>query len=316
MSALGKLAYYSVFRPFWFCTRFFRHDGFVGGLRARREGTKMREAVGFLPPLPAAAPGPSYHAHYLTGAGFFGLSGFAAYSLEHHTDGRVAPVFHSDGRLDALTVARLQRALPTATFVGEEEQRDLVARHLPVERFPALNRAWGEFTLIRKLLSVHLGRQGWNVFIDSDTLFWRSPGFLLDWYQRPSEAFCLQDNATVYGYEASTLERLAGRPLPPKVNTGLVGILSESIDWSFLEYCTRELIAAPGMRHFMEQALTAVLFARQPFRYAPPADYFIPVRVEQCLEREGVFQHYAGDARPWLYRRAWRLFRTTLGSAA
>ena len=314
MSALGKLAYYSVFRPFWFCARFFRHDGFVGTVIARREDARMKEAALLLPPVAAPAPGPSYTAHYLTGAAFFGLSGFAAYSLQRHSAGQVAPVFHSDGRLDAPTIAKLRGVFPTAGFVTDEEQRERLAAHLPPERFPALNRARDELVTMRKLISGHLGRRGWNVFIDSDTLFWRSPGFLLDWYRQPSGAFCMQDNATAYGYDESLLTRLAGRPIPPKINVGLLGLRSESIDWDFLEHCTRELFATPSTKYFTEQALTALLLARQPFCYAPPADYFIPVRVEQCLSREGVFQHYCGDARHWLYRRAWRLFQTTLES--
>ena len=312
MSALGKIAYHSVFRPFWFCAKFFSRDGFVEKAVNRRCDAAMKTAAAALPPLPPPPGGAPYAAHFLTNGTFFSLSSFAAYSLQYHTGGRVSPVFHSDGRLDAEAIARFRAVFPAARFVANEEQRDLLATHLPEDRFPALNRAWREFVLIRKLVSVHLGRRGWNLFIDSDTLFWRRPDFVLDWFAHPARAFCMEDMATVYGYDESVLARLAGAPIPARVNSGLVGIQSESIDWDFLERGVRELIAVSGINHFMEQGLTAVLLARQPFDYAPPADYFIPTRVSQCTGREGVFHHYAGPARNWLYRRAWRLFLDTL----
>ncbi len=306
MSALGKIAYYGWHRPRTFVTEFFAENGFVHHRINQWHTSRMRAAARRLPPLPVAA-GPRRSAHYLTGRTFWPLSAMAAYSLQQHADGTVQPVFHSDGRLDPPTIARLRAIFPAAEFVTNEQQAQLLERFVPAGRHPTLRRLWREFVLIRKLLSVHLGRDGWNLFLDSDALFVRRPDFLLEWYARPAQPVCMEDLMDCYGYDRGLLDRLAGHPLPPRVNTGLIGLHSPSLDPDRLEFFARELVASKGVDHFLEQAMTAMLLAGRPFSCVPPADYFIPLDLAACLERRGVFQHFAGPARKWFYRYAWRM---------
>ena len=72
------------------------------------------------------------------------------------------------------------------------------------------------------------------------------------------------------------------------------------------------LAAKPGIDHFMEQAMTAMLLADVPFHYAPPADYYIPLNYQPGRIPSGAFHHYAGPARKWFYRDAWRSVPPTL----
>lgn len=304
MALLGKIAYHGWYRPYGFCRDFFKENGFLHEQINQYHGRRMARAVLALRPLPAPAGG--FHvAHYLTGRNFWHLSTLAAYSLQQHTGGAVQPVFHSDGRLDPPTISRLRSLFPAARFVTDADQQALLDAHLPPTRFPSLRELWPRFVLLRKLISVHAGRQGWNLFLDSDTLFLRRPDFLLSWLERPDAPVCMQDMADAYGYDRALLDRLAGHPLPPKVNTGLIGLHSPSVDWIRLECYARELVASKGIDHFLEQAMTAMLLAGQRFHYAPPADYFIPTDFAACRERTGCFHHYAGPARKWLYRHAW-----------
>lgn len=306
MSTLGKIAYYGWHRPRTFFTDFFADNGFVHGRINRWHDSRMRAAARRLPPLPVPA-GHHHAAHYLTGRTFWQLSAIAAYSLQQHTGGRIQPVFHSDGRLDGPTITQLRAIFPAAAFVTDEQQAQLLDRFVPAGRHPTLRRLWQDFVLIRKLLSVHPGREGWNLFFDSDTVFLRRPDFLLQWYDRPTRPVCMADLMDCYGYDRVRLERLAGQPLPPKVNTGLIGLHSPSLDLERLEYFAREMTASQGLDHFLEQAMTAMLLAGMPFDYAPPADYFIPLDLPSVLGRRGVFQHLAGPSRKWFYRHAWRL---------
>ena len=306
MSLPGKIAYHGWHRPLGFTRTFFAEGGFVQQRINAWHDDQMRTAARILPPQPVSA-GPHHIVHYLTGRTFWHLSAMAAYSLQQHATGAVQPVFHSDGRLDESTVRQLRAIFPAAEFVTNEQQAQLLARHVPPERYPALHRLWQEFVLIRKLLSVHLGRDGWNLFIDSDTLFVGRPGFLLDWYARPEQPVCMEDLLDCYGYDRALLDRLAGHPLPPKVNTGLIGLHSPSVDWDRLEGFARAMLASkPGIDHFLEQAMTAMLLAGRPFRYAPPADYYIPLAYTPGRTPPGVFHHYAGPSRKWFYRHAWR----------
>jgi hypothetical protein len=306
MSALGKIAYYGWHRPRTFVTEFFAENGFVHGRINQWHGSRMRAAARRLAALPVAE-GPHHAAHYLTGRTFWHLTAIAAYSLQQHTAGRIQPVFHSDGRLDEATVRQLRAIFPAAEFVTDARQQELLAQYVPASRYPVLRRLWGEFVLIRKLLSVHLGRPGWNLFLDSDTVFVRRPDYLLAWYDRPEQPLCMEDLLDCYGYDRPLLDRLAGHALPPRVNTGLIGLHSPALDLDRLEYFAREMTASKGLDHFLEQAMTAMLLAGRPFAYAPRADYYSPLTLADCLERRGVFQHYAGPARKWFYRHAWRL---------
>jgi hypothetical protein len=305
MSLLGKIAYHGWYRPYGFCRDFFRETGFVHVQINEYHGRRLRRAMLAQSPLPVPA-GNFHAAHFLTGRTFWHLSALAAYTLQQHSGGAVQPVFHSDGRLDEPTIAHLRRLFPAARFVTDSDQRALLDRHLPAHRFPTLRGLWPRFVLLRKLVSVHAGREGWNLFLDSDTVFVHRPDFLLAWLARPDAPVCMQDMADAYGYDRALLDRLAGHPLPPKVNTGLIGLHSPSLDWPRLELYARELLASKGIDHFLEQAMTAMLLAGRPFHYAPPADYFIPTDVASVHARTGCFHHYAGPARKWFYRLAWQ----------
>jgi hypothetical protein len=51
----------------------------------------------------------------------------------------------------------------------------------------------------------------------------------------------MTDVADAYGYPLATMERLAGAPIPPRVNVGFCGLRSDEIDWDRLEHWTRQL---------------------------------------------------------------------------
>lgn len=245
-------------------------------------------------------------AHYLTGRGYWHLSAFAAASLVLKTKGAVQPVFHGDGQLDDEVMAKLRRIFPGAIFVGEQEQRVLLDRHAPAARFPVLHKLWAEFPMFRKLFGVHLWRDGWSLYLDSDILFWRRPDFLLDWFRAPERPICMRDLQDVYGHDREVLEQIVGRAVPSRVNAGLVGLHSAMIDPARLEYFAEKLLAVGGYNHFLEQAMTAMLLAEHSFDHVPPEDYFIPASVAQCSTTAPVCQHYTPVTRGWMYRKGWR----------
>src|SRR5690606_10908337 len=125
-----------------------------------------------------------------------------------------------------------------------------------------------------KLTDVHAGRVGWRLVLASDLLFWREPRFLLDWAAAPDRPLHAVDCEENYGYTRPLLEKIAGAPVPPRINVGLCGLRSDTIDWDFLEHATAALIAAERTSYYLEQALVALLVARGgPAAAAPVADY-------------------------------------------
>jgi len=61
--------------------------------------------------------------------------------------------------------------------------------------------------------------------------------------------------------------------------------------------------------YYLEQALVAMLAARQPCAVAPEPDYLTkPSRTEVQAPR-AVMHHYVADSKRWYFRYGWRLCR-------
>lgn len=256
--------------------------------------------------FPEPEGGVLHQVHYLTGRGHWHLSVFAAGSLAIQTKGAVQPIFHSDGTLDRDLAAHLQGMFPASVCVYGEEQSKLMVRYAPPERYPVLNKLWHEFPLIRKILSVHLWREGWNLCLDSDMLFWLRPDFLLEWLGDPEKPICMKDFQYAYSVGREAVNTIAGLDVPPLINTGVIGLHSSMIDADKLESQAKALLAAKGTRHFLEQTMTAMLLSSRGFEFAPPKDYGIPSSAAECSTTATVCQHYTPRSRGWMYGKGWR----------
>lgn len=305
MPTLGQIYYHGVHRPSIFLLRLFAYDGFVQGHINQWQAAKMREAAVSLH-FPVPERGASYTAHYLTGLSHWHLSVFAAASLVIQTQGKVQPVFHSDGTIDHQLEVKLRRIFPGAQIVLNSEQMALIEHHAPKTKFPILNKMWMEFPMFRKLFGVHLWREGWSLYLDSDIMFWRKPDFLLNWLQAPSKPICMRDVQDSYGHDRSVLGKIAGFSVPTKINAGLVGLHSNMIDPGRLEYFATELLKIGGYNHFLEQAMTAMLLAQSSFEFVPHQEYFIPAKNTECSTSQFVCQHYTPVTRGWMYRHGWK----------
>ena len=143
--------------------------------------------------------------------------------------------------------------------------------------------------------------------IDSDLLFFRRPGVLLQWFAHPDRPLHALDCQESYGYSRALLERLAGAPLPSLVNVGLCGLRSDALDWAELESWCAELIAREKTNYYLEQALVAMLMARHPERVvAPAADYITKPTEAEVRAPKAVMHHYVAESKRWYFRHAWR----------
>ncbi len=109
-----------------------------------------------------------------------------------------------------------------------------------------------------------------------------------------------------YGYPLSVLNALAGQPVPERVNTGLLGLQSEMIDWERMEHWCRTLIEQHGPHYYQEQALVALLLAGRPHIAAPPADYVILPEPPEALDCRAVMHHYVAHSKRWYFQQNWR----------
>ncbi len=161
---------------------------------------------------------------------------------------------------------------------------------------------------MKKILDVHAGGTGWNLFMDADLLFFQRPDFLLDWWDDPSQPLTSVDAEYAYGYPLELLEELAGAKVRPLINTGLSGHRSDAIDWDKMEYWCRTLIERAGTHYYQEQALVALHVAGQECAVLPSDDYITLPVLPEALECKAVMHHYVAGSKPWYFRHNWKRF--------
>ncbi len=294
-------------RPKGWLRRSLRNGGPWAERQTELQRREMEAAAENLPPWPEIPDANPPTLHLMTGRKFWYQTAFCLHSFARAAGTGLRVELYDDGTIDAACAARLRRMGPGIRLHLLPELREGLDRHFPAARFPVLRERWLNYPNLRKLIDVHAGGTGWKLVIDSDLLFFRRPGFLLDWLKAPDRILHAVDCQENYGYRRPLLEKLAGMPLPPLVNVGLCGLRSESLDWEEIESWCAALLAKERTNYYLEQALVAMLAARgQPCAIAPAADYVtLPARSEVLAPR-AVMHHYVADSKRWYFREGWR----------
>ncbi len=244
--------------------------------------------------------------HVLTGRKFWYQTAFCLWSLARTSEREVRPVIHDDGSLKQEQAEQLRRIFPAAHVEWLSEAEERLDRILPASQYPTLRQRRLELPLMKKILDVHAGREGWTLFMDADLLFFRRPDFLLNWWDHPARPLTSVDAEYAYGYPIELLEELAGAKVRPLINTGLSGHRSEAIDWDRMEHWCKALIERGGKHYYQEQALIALLTAGQECTVLPPDDYVTLPREPEASRCEAVMHHYVASSKPWYFRTNWR----------
>ncbi len=271
----------------------------------RRGRESMMRAAAHLPPLPPAGSD-APEVRFLTGRRFWYQTAFCAWSLAHHCGRPFRIVLFDDGSIDADLAHEAQRLFPGVRIVSRTEAETRLERVLPTGRFPALRGQRITYIHLRKLTDCHAGEDGWHLVLDSDMLFFRRPDALLRWTEKPVDPVHMLDVFDSYGYPADTLRRLAGRPLPARVNVGICGLRSDAIDWPRLEAWCAELLATHGTSYYLEQALVALLLANETPCVLPAADYRLMPDDAECRAPTAALHHYVDLSKRGYFRHAWK----------
>jgi hypothetical protein len=302
----GRLLYLCFHAPLGRLREHFGDGGPAERARTEAGRAAMEAAASRLPALPAP-PSDAPEVHFLTGRRFWFQTAFLLTSLAPHLPLRA--VIHDDGSLDEETGERLLALAPRSRVIGDAETRERLDALLPSARFPRLRARREGLVLYRKILDVHAGNPGWNLFLDSDQLAFRRPALLADWLRAPSAALHMTDVGDAYGCPARALDRIAGAPVPRRVNTGILGLRGDSLDWERMEHHCSALDALMRPHYYHEQALVALHLAAQPARLAtPPADYVVLPRPPEALAPRAVWHHYVAGSKRWYYQNRWRDF--------
>jgi len=306
---LGRLAYLLYHRP----AGSIRDCIAAGGpwvLRRTRQGEAAMVSAARELPLLSPGTGAPVTVYLLTGRRFWHQTAFCLWTFARQSGRPLAPVIYDDGTLTPEHQAPLLRLFPAARFVSKTEIVAHLDTHLPADRYPYLRDRWLNYPNIRKLIDPHLGSTGWKLILDSDLLFFRPPDFLTNWCDAPDRPLHAVDCETSYGYPDAMLTELAGAPLAEKVNVGLCGLRSDSLDWDLLETWCRELITRQGTHYYLEQALVAMLVAGRPCAIAPAKDYVTLPDPAEANARRAVMHHYVAASKRWYFQNNWRAVRS------
>lgn len=269
--------------------------------QGRRKMQRAAPALGPWPEPSAEAP----EVYFLTGRKYWYQTAFCLHSLRR-TGADVRGVFIDDGSFTPDFTAKMIRQFPGSRVVRAAESERLLDDSLPANRFPTLRAQRRSYLHLRKLTDVHAGRRGWRLVLDSDMLFFRRPAALLAWLRAPDLPVHMQDVHDAYGYPAESLAALTPGRIPSKLNVGICGFHSESIDWDFLERCAATLIQHHGTSYYLEQALVALLASTQETLNLPAADYRLLPSEEECRQPTATLHHYVDLSKRGYFRRAWR----------
>ena len=301
---LGRLVYHAWHLPRAKIRESIRSGGPREQWRTEQGRREMEAAAHRLPALPAPAAAPSTEVHVLTGKTLWYQTAFLLHSLARFHP--VRAVVHDDGTLAGPALTALGRILPHARFVTAAEAESTLDRVLPRPRYPVLRRRRSELVLFRKLMDIHAGAAGWRLFLDSDMLFFRPPLLLQEWLRGPDRAIHLLDVGRAYGYEMGMLEALAGGPVPDLVNTGILGLRSDAIDWDRMERDCRSLIERSGTHYYQEQALSALQLAGQAHSALPRPDYLVCPAAPEAADCRAILHHYVAGSKAPYFRQNWR----------
>ncbi|WP_183563767.1 glycosyl transferase [Mucilaginibacter sp. SP1R1] len=255
-----------------------------------------------------------HNVYFLTGQNYWYQTAFCLHSLQKVcSDYQINGIFVDDGTITELLQQTIENQFPGSKLILNEEIETLLDLKLPRDKFPVLRNRRSSYPHLRKITDIHLLSGDWKLVLDSDMLFFKTPDVILHWLKEPKESFFLQDKENSYYYSKSLMEFLTGSPIIPRLNVGVVGLDSKSINWINLELWIKNLEEQEGSHYYLEQALSAMLSAGQKVIIANASDYIVLPDKDEALNPSVILHHYVAGSKEWYYKNAWnQLLKTWL----
>jgi hypothetical protein len=220
----------------------------------------------------------------------------AAISFEHFS-GRRWPLFiHEDGSVSAEQRAVIERVLPGVRFVPRSEAEARASVHLSGHPKCLFNRR--RHNLFLKFLDFPAyAPYDRFVVLDSDVIFFKRPGEILDWVDaRKEECWFNEDTKEKYCIPRPQIEEALQMKVWERVNTGICLMPKSAIS---LELSERLITAFETNAHhpqFFEQTLYAVMASALNRGGMLPATYninwgYLRAPGSICRHYVGAFKH-------------------------
>lgn len=263
---------------------------------------QMKRASESLPPVYSSPVGlPVY---FLTGKKYIHQTLFCIQSLSKVTDTDFKYILVDDGSFDKALVDRIQKQLPLAQIITADVVEKNLDDVLPVDSYPYLRAKREVYPHLRKLTDVHtIKSPDWKLVLDSDMLFWNSPDEMISWLTNPDRPIHMVDCVESYGYTRQLMQQLCECPVPDLLNVGIIGLNSNSIDWTKLNDWIRIMEEKEGSSYYLEQALTAMLIGSTPSMVLNVSDYKVN---PSAADDNAILKHYVDLSKKIYFNGEWR----------
>lgn len=248
-----------------------------------------------------------FEVYFLTGKKYWYQTAFCLYSMQKQTRLNIDAVIVDDGSFDDALEQQVKKQFPSSTVIRKEQIDSLLDEHLPESRYPTLRARRMEYPHLRKLTDIHiLPGKDWKMVLDSDMLFFHQPKHLIRNLKNPRQMLFMEDVEEAYGYPVSFLKELTGREIfPEKLNVGITWMPSSSLNWGDIERWNRHIIEKMGTSYLQEQALTAMIAAKNEYELLPASAYKVLPQINDCAIDE-ILHHYVADSKYDYFTKGWK----------
>lgn len=243
--------------------------------------------------------------YFLTGKDYLFQTLFCAYSLTKVTKEKFQFVLVDDGSFDQDLIKNIKKQMPNVRLVLKDEIENNLNNIIPQSKYPYLHHKRRVYPHIKKLTDIHtLDNTTFKLVLDSDMLFWNQPTELISWLKNPIGCIYMLDSEESYGYDKQFMKSLCGYEIPNFMNVGAIGIDSGIINWNDIELWSKTLEAKEGTSYFLEQALSAMLIAKEDKTILQKEEYIVNPQTNENLKHVKL-HHYVDLSKKYYFEQAW-----------
>lgn len=285
-----------------------RFGGYTGYYSMQKSGKQMMRASLNLPAV-SSLDG-DLPVYFLTGKNHLYQTLFCIQSLSKVTAAKFKYTLVDDGTFDDEVIIQINRQLPGARIVTQNEINNNLNKCLPYNLYPNLNQKRKVYPHLKKITDIHSisNTNAWKLVLDSDMLFWNDPQEMIDWIIKPQLPIHMVDCTEAYGYSKKLMEELAGTNIKPLINVGIIGLNSNDINWKNIETWIKKLEEQEGTSYYLEQALTAMLIGDKASMVLQAEQYIVNPDNDDVKNKGGILHHYVDLSKKDYFNMAWKQF--------
>lgn len=256
---------------------------------------------------PIASDSKGFPIYFLTGRKYLYQTLFCIKSLDKCSDTKFKFILVDDGSFDEKLISHIKEKLIGAEVITTETINKNLEKKLPVAQFPLLHYKRKIYPHIKKLTDIHsISDNNWKLVLDSDMLFWKDPKEITNWLNNPTCPIYMLDIQESYGYTTKLMKDICKKEIPKKLNVGIIGLNSASINWTDIENWIRSLEDNEGTTYFLEQALSAMLIGDQKSILLNNQNYIVYPTLEHIKNKQGTLHHYVDLSKEGYFNFGWK----------